>query len=132
MTVQTITLRLPNQLYQQVKQRAQARQRSVEDELVAVVAASLPDQEELPGDLAAELEQLSLLTDDELWQTARTTMKPAEIKRMQALSTRQRGKGLTAAEQREVEELLYRYDWITLVRAKAAVSLKERGYDIFG
>jgi plasmid stability protein len=130
MTLQTVTLRLPNNIYQRVKQRAQAMQRSVEDELLAVVAASLPDEEELPGQLAAELNQLSLFTDDELWQAARATVPANKRERMAELSSRAKEQDLTEEEQQEVEDLTYIFDRNMLLRAKAAVLLKERGHDI--
>lgn len=74
MTLQTVTLRLPNNIYQRVKQQAQAMHRSVEDELLAAVTASLPGEDELSDQLAAELNQLALFTDEELWQAAKATV----------------------------------------------------------
>jgi plasmid stability protein len=130
MTLETVTLRLPNNIYQRVKQRAQVMHRSVEDELLAVVAASLPDEEELPDQLAAELNQLSLFTDDELWQAARATLPANKRERMAELSQRAKEQDLTEGEQQEVEDLLYLYDRNMLLRAKAAVLLQERGHDI--
>ena len=55
-------------------------QRSVADELAAVVAASLPEQESLPADIEQELSQLELFTEEELWRAARKTA-PADMYR---------------------------------------------------
>lgn len=73
MARQRITITLPEIIYQRVKKQSQLMQRSVADELVAVVTASLPEQEQLPADLEQELAQLDLFTDEELWQAARLT-----------------------------------------------------------
>lgn len=130
MTLQTVTVRLPDVLYQQIEQRARRMRRSVEDELVAVVAAALPTLDDLPADIADEMAQLAFLTDDELWQAARTTLTPHESERMQALLLKRQREGLTEQEQQEAERLLHRYDRTMLVRAQAAVLLKDRGYDV--
>lgn len=127
MTLQAVTVKLPQRIYQQVQRQAQEKHHSIEEELIAVVSAALP---ELPEDETAELEQLSLLTDQELWQVAHTTLQPVEINRMETLSAKQKRKGLTKAEQQEVDLLLERRDWVMLLRAKSAVFLQERGYDI--
>ena len=52
MTLQTITLRLPEMLYRQVEHRAQRMRRSVEDELIIVVSTALPTTDDLPLDIA--------------------------------------------------------------------------------
>ena len=130
MALQKVTVRLPDALYRQIEQRARRMQRSVEDELVAVVAEALPTLEELPADIADELAQLAFLSDEELWQAARTTLAPEEAERMQALLLKRQREGLTPEEQQEAERLLHLYDRTMLVRAQAAVLLKERGHDI--
>jgi hypothetical protein len=130
MTLQTVTLRLPHNVYQRVKQQAQAMQRSVEDELLAVVTASLPDEEELPDQLAAELNQLALFTDEELWQSAKATVSTDKRERLAELLSKAKEQDLTEDEQQEVENLTDIFDRNMLLRAKAAVLLKERGHDI--
>lgn len=130
MSLQTVTVRLPERLYQQVKQRARQMHRSVEDELVAVVAAALPTLDDLPADIADDMAQLAFLTDDELWHAARTTLPTSEAERMQALLQKRQREGLTPQEEEEANHLAYHYDRTMLVRAQAAALLKERGRDI--
>ncbi|MFQ5594707.1 MAG: hypothetical protein ACE5HA_11225 [Anaerolineae bacterium] len=132
MALQTVTVRLPDMLYQQIEQRARRMRRSVEDELVALVAAALPSMDDLPADIADEMAQLGLLTDDELWQAAVTTLTSRESERMQALLLKRQRETLTPQEEQEAKVLLHRYDRTMLVRAQAAVLLKERGHDISG
>ena len=45
---QQVTIKLPEIIYERVKRQSQLMQRSVADELVAVVTASLPEEETLP------------------------------------------------------------------------------------
>jgi len=104
--------------------------RSVEEEVVAVVSEALPTINDLPSELTEELEQLALLSDAELWQAARTKLGKEEEAQMQTLVWKQQRDGLTKREQSKAENLLHRYNRTMLVRAKAAVLLKERGFDI--
>jgi len=130
MTLETVTLHLPDMIYRQIKRRAQRMRRSVEDELVVVVSSALPTLDDLPADIADELAQLAYLTDAELWQAARTTLPLRDSERMQALLLKRQREGLSAAEGREAKRLVHRADRTMLVRAQAAVLLKERGHDI--
>lgn len=130
MALHTVTLRLPDVLYRQVERRARRMRRSVEDELVDVVSTALPTMEDLPSDIADDLEQLAYLTDAELWQAACTTLPEQNAERMQALLLKRQRASLSAAEERELKRLAHRADHAMLVRAKAAVLLKARGHEI--
>ncbi len=130
MSYQQITISLPERVYRQVEKLSQARQRSVAEEVTAVVTAALPDQEQLPPDLEAELNQLDQLSDEELLGAARMTAPPEKTERMQFLVDKQQLEGLTAVEQEEAALLSRFFNRIMLVRAKTAVLLKVRGYDI--
>ncbi len=126
--MQTVTVHLTENVFQQIKQLAKARQHSVEDEVAAVVAAALPLAD---NDNEAQLAQLAFLSDEELEQIARTRLSEKERGRMETLSAKQRGQGLTATEQNEVDALLNRYDWLILLRAEATRLLKERDRVLF-
>lgn len=130
MSLETVTIQLPKRLYRDVAKRAQHMRRSVEEELVAVVAEALPTISDLPEELADELEQLTLLNDAELWQAARSQLSEEDAAQMQTLVWKQQRDGLTKREQHKAETLLQRYNRTMLVRAQAAVHLKARGFDI--
>jgi hypothetical protein len=117
-------------LYRQVARRAQQMRRSVEDELVEVVSTAMPTMEALPSDIVDDLEQLTCLTDAEMWEAARTTLPRQNSERMQALVLKRQGVSLTAVEERELKRLTHLADRVMLVRAQAAVVLKERGHNI--
>ena len=130
MAVQNVTVRLPDKLYDQIKRRAQRRQRSVEEEVAAVVAEAMPTQDDLPAGIDDELEQLAFLTDEELWRAAQSRLAASENQRMQALILKRQRDNLSQREQSEAERLVQRSNRIMLVRAQAAVLLRDRGYDV--
>lgn len=130
MTLQTVTVHLPEMLYRQVARRARRMRRSVEDELVEVVSTAMPTMEALPSDIVDDLEQLTYLTDAEMWEAACTTLPRQNSERMQALVLKRQGVRLTAVEERELKRLTHLADRAMLVRAQAAVLLKERGHNI--
>lgn len=106
--------------------RATAHARSLEDEarvlLEAALAAELPDD--------AQLEQLTVLDDAQLWQVARQRVSDEQSERIQVLVERQQREGLSSDE--TVEALrLQRYAQRTMqLRAEAAALLKRRGHEI--
>ena len=86
----------------------------------------------LPTELTDELDQLVFFTDAELWQTANTKLDVDDHTRMETLLAKQHASGLDSDELAEADRLADRYERVVLLRAKAAVLLKERGHDITG
>ncbi len=125
-----MTITLPEKIYQRVSQRSRLAQRSVADEVAAIVADSVAEAVSLPADMEAELSQLRFLNDAELWRAAQMKATDEENERMQQLVEIQQREGLTPAEQQEAEQLSRFFNRIMLVRAEAAVLLKNRGHDI--
>jgi hypothetical protein len=80
--------------------------------------------------MRSSLAQLAYLNDAALWQVARSTMAPEQRERLQALHDKQQRAGLDAAERAEEQALLDLYHETLLIRAQAAVLLKQRGYDV--
>ena len=76
------------------------------------------------------LAQMVYLKDAALWQAAHTTMSVEQRERLEALHDEQQRRKLTSEEQAEEQSLLELYRETLLVRAQAAVLLKQRGYDI--
>jgi hypothetical protein len=73
---------------------------------------------------------LQFLSDDALWATARNRL-PQEISmQLEQLNHKQQREGLTEVEAGTLEQLVQEYERMMLLRAQAAVLLKERGYDI--
>ena len=130
MNSQQVNITLPQAVYEWVKRQSRLMQRSVADEVAAVVTASLPEQNTLPPDIEQELSELDLFTVEELWRAVRLTAPMEKTERMQALVEKQQMEGLTDSEKQEASILSHFFNRVMLVRAKAAVLLKERGHDI--
>lgn len=88
------------------------------------------DEEILAQEIGHSLNQLRFLTDQELWQAAKSQASVEDNESMQRLLEKQQREGLTAPELEQVQTLSARFNQIMLVRAKAAVLLTERGHDI--
>ena len=131
MTTQSVTIRLPDPIYQQLKRRADRTRRSIEDELLDVVAAAVPiSSDELSEDLAEAISPLAALDDEALWRAARELLPAAAAERLEFLGQKRQQAALTEAELQEAAALLRQYERVMLVRAHAAALLQQRGYDV--
>ncbi|WP_437755689.1 hypothetical protein [Sorangium sp. So ce1389] len=130
MATQSVTLNLPEPLYQRLKRRAEQAQRAVEDELLDVVAAAVPVGDDLPAELTEALSPLALLDDEALWRAARTRLSSETAEELEQLHHKRQREGLSASEAERAAALLRHYERVMLVRAQAAALLKERGHDI--
>jgi len=130
MTVQAITLNLPKIVYEQIRRAAEKAQRPVDEVLIEAVVAVAPVLDTASEKLRTALAQMAYLNDAALWQAARATMPAEQRDRLEALHHQQQRQGLTAEEQAEEQALLALYRETLLVRAQAAVLLKQRGYDV--
>jgi plasmid stability protein len=130
MTVQPVTLNLPNTLYHRLKRRADQAHRTVEDELIEVVATAVSVTDELPADLAEAISSLALLDDEALWQAARSHLPSEAAAQLEVLHLKRQREGLTETEAQTLASLVHQYERAMLVRAQAAALLKQRGYDV--
>ncbi len=130
MTTQEVTLNLPEAVYNQIRRAAEKAHRPVADLLVEAVIAAAPAMEPSAGPFRAALAQLTYLNDAALWQAARATMLEPQRERLEALHGKQQHEGLMTVEQEEEQALLALYRETILVRAQAALLLKQRGYDV--
>lgn len=130
MAVQPVTLNLPEAVYRQVRRAAEKARRPVNDLLVEAVTAVAPVITAAPDSMRTALAQMAYLNDAALWQAARTTMAPAQRERLAGLHDQQQRGTLTTEEQSDEQALLTLHRETVLVRAQAAVLLKQRGYDV--
>jgi hypothetical protein len=81
----------------------------------------------IPSEIALDLIQLECLDNDDLWQAAKTKVPYSYTEQMQQLLDK---RALTTEEQALVGQLSKLAQRTMLVRAKATVLLKQRGFDI--
>lgn len=130
MPVLTVTLSLPEPLYERLRKRAERAGRSLEAEAAELLTAGIEDGEQLPPKMEDELASLALLDDESLWRAARNRLAADAAERLQMLHDKAQDEGLTDREAEESAVLTHRYERGMLVRAEAAYLLKQRGHDV--
>lgn len=133
MATKSVTLHLPEKLYELYRQRAERTDRSVKDEVLEAVSAAAP-ADELPAELFKEIEGLKLLNNKALWKTAaQNHLTTTEAKKLAQLNRKQQSTlsaELSAEETQIKQELLSQYERRLLIRSHALRLLKERSLDI--
>ena len=129
MTIQPVTLNLPKSFYNQILRRAEISFRTVEEELLDVVASAIPITEELSDSLATAVQDLELLDDESLWRAARSRMPSESSQEMERFHFKREREGISEEEKQVLSGLVYQYGRTMLVRAKAAAILNNRGHD---
>lgn len=131
MATRTVTVELPETLYQQAKVTAAATSLSLEEVLAQSIALSLPPlEDDLPTDLRAELSALMLLSDDDLWQVARSELPEEQQERLEALTELRKERELSNDEAEEFESLFAAGEKIMVRKAESYRLLTRRGYTI--
>lgn len=125
-----VTLQLPESLYESIRRAADQVHRPLKDLLLDAVAAVAPTLSRPQAIERTALAQMSYLNDAALWQAARSAMTPEQRTRLESLHHQQQREPLTEAERTEEQSLIKLYQETLLIRAQAAVLLKQRGYDI--
>lgn len=128
MALQTVTLQIPEYIYERARQVAETTDKPIETVLVEQLAeTTLPP---LPADEEAELNALSLLSDDTLWTIAREQMPSIRQERMEVLMTMNSKGTLSEAEAQELAHLVELGQKLMLRKGKAAALLTERGHKV--
>ena len=131
MSQQTVTVTLPEALYERVRETAAAMTRSVQEVLAESIALSLPPLErDLPPEIRSELGPLALSSDEELRKLSREPMAGDRQERLEALAERQKQEPLTDVERAELEDLMAQAQRFMLLRAEARRLLALRGYQV--
>ena len=123
--MQSITLYFPQDVMLRAKRVADVLQRPLEEVLTTTLASALPDVEDAPADMQAELVRMTWLNDQELWAIANSMMSEEGQKQLADLSD-QAQRQLTQDE-REKKALRQEYGRTTLRKARAYALLSMRG-----
>lgn len=121
----TVTLNLPEPILQRANKAAAVLHRSLEEVLAATLASALPDVEDIPDDMQAELLQMTWLDDRELLNIAHGQMPVHEQTQLATLGKRM--DRLTYQERQSLQALRESYGRITLRKARAYALLSLRG-----
>src|SRR5437764_6699683 len=95
MIMQSLTLQVPEVLFTRLKQRAEQANRTVEAEMLDLLATAVPMAEELPADLQQAIAALELLQDEALWSAAHSRLAVEVAAELEALHLKRQREGLT-------------------------------------
>lgn len=128
---QTVTLQLPTEVYERLKEAANALQQPMEMVLIQAVRAGLPPSvDDLFPEHREEFKAMALLSDEELWNIARSTLQEAKQRQLTRLLRKNEAGTLSEGERHKLEALHREADWITLRKAHAYALLKWRNQRI--
>lgn len=131
MTLKTVTVTLPETLYRRAKETAEATDRSLQEVLEQSIALSLPPlEDDLPANVRATLSALTLLSDEALWQVARSEWEEEKQLRLEELVEMRKGRGLTPDEASQFDALFAESELAMLKKAESYRLLTRRGYTI--
>ena len=128
MSVHTVTL--PETVYARLSAQAQATDRSVDELVLRNLLRALPPpvEDDLPPRLQAELEAMAHLSDDGLWQLARSVMNPDKVALYDLLLERHAAGELTLEGEEMLTQLREDGDALMLRKAHAYALLQSRGH----
>ena len=125
----TITLQIPEFLYQRLFNTAQATDRSLESIMLhALQIGSPPNRSDAPEEFQAHLAALDKLEDEALWPIAQGQKTSKDMERHFWLLEQNQQRSLTAVEQIELNQHKAVADRFMLRKAHAAALLRWRGY----
>jgi hypothetical protein len=127
----SISLQLPDRLYQRLVNTALATQQPLEAIILrALEVGSPPDWEDVPEPFQADIAALDRLDDAALWTIALDRQSPAQFPHYDELLDRNREGQLTDAEQVELAQLRTQADRFMLRKAQASALLRWRGHQV--
>ncbi len=130
----TLTLELPDDVYAILEQRAAAANRTVEEEIIAILEIAFPPEDDpddpLPDALQETVDSLELLDNPALWEIAQSNRPEAVAAEIETLNQKQQQDALSDEEATKLTELTQEHERLIILRNHALVLLKERGYDI--
>lgn len=127
--MQSVTVQLPDHVYQRLTAAAQASQKPLDDLVLQSIEAGLPpDLSHVPKRFQADLRQMDQMSDALLQQLLTTDLDPEKIKQYETLLEKNQMGNLTTKEQKALTLLREEADLLMFRRAYAAALLKWRGH----
>lgn len=128
----TVTVKLPQYLYERLETQSQSVASSVDEIVVQTLARTLPPivEKDLPQDLQVELAALEHLSDEALWQIAQSTMNRDKVALYDVLLDRHQAGALTPEGRKWLTRLREEAEALTLRKAHAYALLQSRGYKL--
>jgi hypothetical protein len=127
----SITIELPEDIFQQLTQIAETIKRPLAEIVAQSVVSNLPPPIDLAApELQPELLRMQNLSDSELLSIAQTIVSPAQQHHHEQLLAKNASSDLSDTEQQELTDLRSTLDQLTLFKAYAWALLRWRGHRI--
>ena len=130
MSIHPVVVELPTDIYERVERTARGLKQPVQQALMKIVEAGLPSLAKVPPEYQPELEAMEAMSDEELWEIARSEMATAQQDRLDHLLQKNQAEGLSEVEQKELNRLHAETSRLTLQKSYAYVLLKWRGHQV--
>jgi hypothetical protein len=131
MPTETVTLQIPEIIYQRLVNTAHATQRPLEEVMLhALEVGSPPAWDDVPDEFQAELAALDKLDDNTLWQILHSQKTAADMEEYNNLLEKNSSGTLTETERLNLISFRHEADLFMLSKAQAAVLLRWRGYSL--
>ena len=131
MTLQRVTVKLPQRLYRRLERAAAITNQSLDAVLMQTIRGNLPSAlDDVPAELRAELSALPHLIDDDLWAIARSAMDAKQWRRHKRLLQKNAAGALSERERGELERLRVEADRQVIRTSFALALLKWRGHTL--
>jgi hypothetical protein len=128
---ETVTLQIPEPLYQRLVNTARATCRPLEEVILhALRVGSPPAWDNVPDEFQVELAALDRLEDEALWKIAQSQKTSTDMVRYDELLEQNQSNALTEAERLELTALKIEADSFMLRKAQAAALLRWRGHPL--
>ena len=130
MSLQTMILTVPEYVFDQLAAQAKVAGQRVDEIAIQMLSRSVPPalEEEVPAALRVELEAMSFLSDDALYQIAQSTMNTDKVALYDVLLERNQDGTLTSEGREMLHGLREEADALTLRKAHAYTVLTSRGH----
>ena len=131
MSVHKITLRLPEDLYQQLRHKAELSKQALSEIALQSLRAGMPPTlDHVPTRFHADLEELDQMIGEMLWQIAQADLTDEKAALYESLLEKNQNDTLNQAERETLATLREESDLLMLRRAYAYTLLKWRGHRI--
>lgn len=105
MSQAVLTLDLPDEILARLRRTARGMNQPLEEALVKIVEAATPSLDKVPLEYRAELEAMEDLSDEDLWQIAKSRLGPARERRLAKLLHKIQHEDVTDGEAQALTEL---------------------------
>ncbi|MBI3760378.1 MAG: hypothetical protein HY260_00755 [Chloroflexi bacterium] len=129
MAAQTTTIQIPQNLYRRLQRMAELTRHSLDEVVARTLETSVPPlPESWPEEMRQDLLALESLSDEALWQVARSQVSPERHEEHSRLLEKNRAGTLAEGEKAALAVFRKEADQLMLRKAYAYVLLKWRGH----